>query len=111
MEIKIEIVYFNLSAYSSGQLISNLHSLYSLIPKDGQDELKLTWLGHGAFVLDDDGTQILVDPFIRDNPAVARTRSIKPDFIPSHGTTTTGRYSGYRQEDWRSCHYSEICAG
>jgi L-ascorbate metabolism protein UlaG (beta-lactamase superfamily) len=49
--------------------------------------LTLTWLGHGAFVLQADGTQILVDPFISGNPAAsASPDQFKPDFILlSHG--------------------------
>jgi L-ascorbate metabolism protein UlaG (beta-lactamase superfamily) len=49
--------------------------------------VELTWLGHGAFSLQADGTQILVDPFLSDNPAAtASPDQFKPEFILlSHG--------------------------
>jgi L-ascorbate metabolism protein UlaG (beta-lactamase superfamily) len=47
----------------------------------------LTWLGHGAFNLDIDQHQVLVDPFLTDNPAAtAKAGEIGADFILiSHG--------------------------
>jgi L-ascorbate metabolism protein UlaG (beta-lactamase superfamily) len=47
----------------------------------------LTWLGHGAFNLDIDQHQVLVDPFLTDNPAAtAKADEIGADFILiSHG--------------------------
>ena len=48
---------------------------------------KLTWFGHAAFGLEVDGTQILVDPFLSDNPAATiGPEEVDPEFILiSHG--------------------------
>src|SRR5438093_3658819 len=37
--------------------------------------IKITWLSHSGFHLDIDGTSVLVDPFLTDNPLA----SINPD--------------------------------
>ena len=31
--------------------------------------MKIQWLGHSAFHISTDNTDILIDPFLRDNPA------------------------------------------
>lgn len=48
---------------------------------------KLTWYGHAAFRIDIDGTQILLDPYISDNPATeVDMHDLPADFIIiSHG--------------------------
>jgi L-ascorbate metabolism protein UlaG (beta-lactamase superfamily) len=48
---------------------------------------KLTWYGHAAFGMDIDGTQVLLDPFISDNPtAEVDMHELLADFIIiSHG--------------------------
>ena len=48
---------------------------------------KLTWFGHAAFGLEVNGTQILVDPFLSDNPAATiGPEEVDPEFILiSHG--------------------------
>ena len=49
--------------------------------------ITVTWLGHAAFSLDIDGTAVLIDPFLSDNP-VARVSpdEVEADFIlVSHG--------------------------
>lgn len=49
--------------------------------------LTLTWYGHAAFGLDVNGTKLLVDPFLNDNPASAvKADEVDADFIlVSHG--------------------------
>jgi L-ascorbate metabolism protein UlaG (beta-lactamase superfamily) len=49
--------------------------------------LKATFLGHAAFSLESDGTQLLIDPFLTGNPkAKAKPEDFRPDFIVlSHG--------------------------
>ena len=49
--------------------------------------VKLTWYGHAAMQLDVDGTQILIDPYLSENPAATiKPDSLKPDYILiSHG--------------------------
>lgn len=49
--------------------------------------VKVTWLGHAAILLDLDGVNVLVDPFMSDNPACDTSpESVEPDFILiSHG--------------------------
>ncbi len=49
--------------------------------------LTLTWYGHAAFGIETDGLQILVDPFLSDNPlASVDAGSLPADFIlVSHG--------------------------
>jgi L-ascorbate metabolism protein UlaG (beta-lactamase superfamily) len=48
---------------------------------------KLTWYGHAAFGIDIDGTQVLLDPFLSDNPATdVDMNELPADFIViSHG--------------------------
>jgi L-ascorbate metabolism protein UlaG (beta-lactamase superfamily) len=48
---------------------------------------KVTWLGHSALSINTEGYQILVDPFLHDNPsAAADPKTIQADFILlSHG--------------------------
>lgn len=47
----------------------------------------LTWYGHAAFGLDIDGIKVLVDPFLKDNPAATvKSDDLEADFILiSHG--------------------------
>jgi L-ascorbate metabolism protein UlaG (beta-lactamase superfamily) len=49
--------------------------------------VSVTWLGHGAFALQIDGTNLLLDPFLSGNPAAAASPdSLPADFIlVSHG--------------------------
>jgi L-ascorbate metabolism protein UlaG (beta-lactamase superfamily) len=48
---------------------------------------QLTWLGHGAFSFEIDGYEVLIDPFLSDNPAASCGPEIlEADFILlSHG--------------------------
>src|SRR5262249_52627547 len=48
---------------------------------------RLQWLGHSTLLLETDGTQILIDPFIKDNPKCpVKPDKISADFIlVSHG--------------------------
>jgi L-ascorbate metabolism protein UlaG (beta-lactamase superfamily) len=49
--------------------------------------VKVTWLGHACFALQINEHQILIDPFLSDNPAAAVTpENVEADFIVvSHG--------------------------
>jgi L-ascorbate metabolism protein UlaG (beta-lactamase superfamily) len=49
--------------------------------------LTVTWYGHAAFGLEIEGVQVLIDPFLRDNPAAAiQPEEVDPAFIlVSHG--------------------------
>lgn len=49
--------------------------------------LKLTWLGHAALWLETGGKTLLVDPYLRDNPAASVSPDeVNPDYILiSHG--------------------------
>ena len=44
---------------------------------------KLTWIGHSAFMLEDDaGNVVAIDPFIEDNPVTSvDPKSLKPSTI------------------------------
>jgi L-ascorbate metabolism protein UlaG (beta-lactamase superfamily) len=48
---------------------------------------RVQWLGHACLLFESDGTHVLVDPFLTDNPAAATTADKVPaDFIlVSHG--------------------------
>ncbi len=48
---------------------------------------KITWLGHGSFALDIDGSKVLIDPFLTGNPAASTTADkLSANFIlVSHG--------------------------
>lgn len=48
---------------------------------------KLTWLGHGCWMIESRGHSILLDPFLTDSPtATATPEEVSPDFILiSHG--------------------------
>ena len=44
--------------------------------------LTITWLGHGAFLLEADGKTVAIDPFLTGNPAAARSaEEIAPSTI------------------------------
>ncbi len=44
--------------------------------------LRLTYYGHSAFVLDDGTTQLIIDPFLEDNPsATVKAADVKVDYI------------------------------
>ena len=44
--------------------------------------IKITWLGHSAFKLDINGTGILIDPFLTDNPLASTTADkVDADYI------------------------------
>ncbi len=49
--------------------------------------MKITWLGHACFLLEDDGKKVLIDPFISGNPsAPVRAEDIRADLIlVTHG--------------------------
>ena len=49
--------------------------------------IQVTWLGHSAFKIEIDGHQILVDPFLSNNPlAAAKAEDLQPEVILlSHG--------------------------
>lgn len=49
--------------------------------------VKFTWYGHGAFGLETNGHKLLVDPFLKDNPAASISpEKVEADFIlVSHG--------------------------
>lgn len=49
--------------------------------------VKITWLGHAAFLFDFDGFQVLTDPYLNGNPAAAlKHAELAPDLIlVSHG--------------------------
>jgi L-ascorbate metabolism protein UlaG (beta-lactamase superfamily) len=43
---------------------------------------KITWIGHSAFMINTDGYQILVDPFLKGNPATSlKPEEIQADYI------------------------------
>jgi L-ascorbate metabolism protein UlaG (beta-lactamase superfamily) len=48
---------------------------------------RVRWLGHACLLFESDGRQILVDPFLTENPAAASTAdAVSPEFIlVSHG--------------------------
>lgn len=48
---------------------------------------RMCWLGHSCLLLESDGTHVLIDPFLTDNPAAAMTADeVRADFIlVSHG--------------------------
>jgi len=47
----------------------------------------LTWLGHGTWLIEADGTKVLLDPFLDDNPsAPVKAADVETDYIlVSHG--------------------------
>lgn len=49
--------------------------------------MKITWLGHSAFSISTQGVEILMDPFIKDNPSCpVNVDDLKPDIIcVTHG--------------------------
>jgi len=48
---------------------------------------RVRWLGHAALLLESDGTHVLIDPFLTDNPkAAVKADEVAADFIlVSHG--------------------------
>src|SRR5438270_11245039 len=48
---------------------------------------RVRWLGHAALLLESDGTRVLIDPFLTDNPkAAVKADEVPADFIlVSHG--------------------------
>jgi L-ascorbate metabolism protein UlaG (beta-lactamase superfamily) len=43
---------------------------------------KITWLGHAAFIIQTQGFQLLVDPYLRGNPAASqKPNDIRADYI------------------------------
>jgi L-ascorbate metabolism protein UlaG (beta-lactamase superfamily) len=48
---------------------------------------KITWLGHGTFLVETAGKRVLIDPFLNDNPAAPmKADDVNPDaIIISHG--------------------------
>jgi L-ascorbate metabolism protein UlaG (beta-lactamase superfamily) len=48
---------------------------------------RVSWLGHACLQVETDGTTLLIDPFLTDNPAAAaKAKDVKADFIlVSHG--------------------------
>jgi L-ascorbate metabolism protein UlaG (beta-lactamase superfamily) len=48
---------------------------------------RVRWLGHACLLLESDGKQLLVDPFLTGNPAAAcKAEDVRPDYIfVSHG--------------------------
>ncbi len=48
---------------------------------------RVRWLGHAALLLESDGTRVLIDPFLTDNPkAAVKPDEVAADFIlVSHG--------------------------
>ncbi len=49
--------------------------------------LKITWYGHACFLIETDGTKLLIDPFINDNPlSPVKADDVETDYIlVSHG--------------------------
>jgi L-ascorbate metabolism protein UlaG (beta-lactamase superfamily) len=47
----------------------------------------LTWLGHGTWLIEADGTKILLDPFLDENPSSpVKAADVEADYIlMSHG--------------------------
>lgn len=44
--------------------------------------VQLTFLGHDAFLIDSDGTRLVIDPFLKGNPlATANPKDIKVDYV------------------------------
>src|SRR5947208_3131376 len=48
---------------------------------------RVRWLGHAALLLESDGTRVLIDPFLTDNPkAAVKADEVAADFVlVSHG--------------------------
>jgi L-ascorbate metabolism protein UlaG (beta-lactamase superfamily) len=49
--------------------------------------IELTWLSHGSWLIETDGTKVLLDPFLDDNPtAPVKAADVEADYIlVSHG--------------------------
>src|SRR5262249_50956380 len=41
---------------------------------------RVRWLGHSALLVESDGQNLLIDPFLTGNPAA----TVKPDQLPAH---------------------------
>ena len=53
-----------------------------MVNKYGEPMLKLTYIGHSAFLVDDGKTRIIIDPFITKNPQTKmRAEDIKVNYI------------------------------
>ena len=47
-------------------------------------KLEITWLGHATFELvSPGGTRILIDPFLKDNPATPKERKMLAEYKPA----------------------------
>jgi L-ascorbate metabolism protein UlaG (beta-lactamase superfamily) len=55
-------------------------------------QVKIRFLGHACFELVDDGTTVLIDPFLTDNPKAAASAD---DVNPTHIVITHGHFDHY----------------
>src|SRR2546429_2374258 len=57
---------------------------------------RVRWLGHAALLMESDGTRVLIDPFLTDNPkAAVKADEVLADFIlVSHGHRSEERRVG-----------------
>jgi len=63
------------------KIIRHIYELSLFIIK-GAEMLKLTYVSHSTFILDDGEQKVIIDPFFNGNPtATISADSVKPDFI------------------------------